>query len=112
MLSVLTEIAEHFAGDADARFLGRGKSAPTRLFLIAMLAWNASLQPAERRDAYLDNAIGSFPLRNPDKLRRLARRMIEHKDAHYRDDRRLIRGCALILDEGGLEFRVRHVKAS
>ena len=111
MLAVLTEIAEHFAGDAAAEELGRGKSAPTRLLFIAMIAWNASLQPAGRRDAYLDDAIGSFPLRNPDEIRRLARRMIEHKGEHYGDDRRLIRSFALVLDEGGSELRVRHVRA-
>lgn len=107
LISILTDMSEHFAEDADASALGCGKSAPTRLLLLALLAWNAALQPDVGRDAYLDNALLYLPARR-DELRRLALRMIEHKNTHHPDDRRLVRTFALSIGEGGVKLRIMH----
>lgn len=73
-----------------------------------MLAWNAALQPDAGRDAYLDNALFLYLPARRDALRRLALRMIEHKNRYHPDDRRLVRTFALSIGEGGVKLRIMH----
>lgn len=102
LAAALTRFAGLFTADLRVARLGENLADTRLLIELARSAWNLALLPPDKRAARLEYALAVCPSHDRHEFRKLVRRMIEAKEAHFADDRRVINECSV-------EFEGRHV---
>jgi hypothetical protein len=86
----------------------RTDNAYESLLVLAMIAWNVAMLPESDRKAMIDRAVASLNLPSAERkeLEALMVDMVERKNKHFADRRRVITGHQLTKTKNGFDLSV------